>query len=61
MSLYHAFRQDNGKGWGILRQLAPGSTEAVVLAVDLPEHVAKAGLAEMRAGDGNEHVRSPKP
>ena len=48
MSQYHVFKQDNGKGWGILWQEAPGSSSAIVIAVDLPELIARAGLAEMR-------------
>ena len=46
MSLYHAFRQHDEKGWGILRRDSAGSVHAVIVAANL----TAAGAAEYLGG-----------
>lgn len=48
LSRYHKFRQNDGNGWGILRQDHIGSKEAIVIAANLREADATAALAAYR-------------
>jgi hypothetical protein len=45
------FKQHDGKGHGLLRLDAPGSSDARVIAADLPEEEARTLLAQYRAGE----------
>lgn len=47
-SRYHRARQHNGRGYMIIRQDAIGSSEAMVIAVDLSDAEASETLAAYR-------------
>lgn len=53
-SRYHIARQDNGRGWLLLRlnELGAGwRTEAIVMECDLPEAAARLRLLEVRTSE----------
>lgn len=50
-SRYHAARQNNGRGWMLLRLDALGASTATILAVDLTEASAREKLADLRAAE----------
>jgi hypothetical protein len=47
-SRYHRFKQDNGRGFGILKLDAIGSSRATVIDANLPEDEATFRLAAYR-------------
>ena len=57
MSLYHAFRQHDEKGWGILRRDSAGSVNAVIVAANLTGMNFVLSVAEEfdPCSAGNEH------
>ncbi len=49
-SAYHLFKQNDGRGWGILR--LTGGNQAVVVDANLPEGDARDRLATYRRKEG---------
>lgn len=58
-SRYHAARQNDGRGWMLIRLEAIGSAEARIIDANLTEQLARERLADLRAAEAEEAIRSP--
>lgn len=53
LTRYHVARQNDGRGWMLMRIIAFGSPEATVIAVDMTETDARRKLADLRATEAS--------
>lgn len=53
LTRYHVARQNDGRGWMLMRLIAFGSSEATVIAANLTETDARRKLADLRATEAS--------